>query len=69
MIRFPRMRRITSGLGCFSGMDCVYGSGCDAGVGFLSMYVPLKDTVINVLSNFTDGAKGITEFLEEIGVL
>jgi CubicO group peptidase (beta-lactamase class C family) len=39
--------------------------GEDAGVGFYSGYMPEKDITVNVLSNKTEGAKGIADLLYE----
>ncbi|MBN2443199.1 MAG: serine hydrolase [Spirochaetales bacterium] len=47
--------------------NCYAVIGGDAGVGFISHYIPQTKTTINVLSNHTNGEEGIIDFIREEG--
>ena len=47
----------------FANFDSCYTSGCDAGVGCISLYVPEIELNINVFSNLTDGAELMMDFI------
>jgi len=46
---------------------CFSSSGVDAGVGFISEYMPDVKTIINVMSNRTNGKKEILDFIKKEG--
>jgi len=54
------------GMGIYTGKyreyNCFSATGADAGVGFISQYIPKTQTIINILSNHTEGNKGIINF-------
>jgi len=51
----------------FQDYNSFFSSGEDAGVGFDSEYIPDIKTIINVLSNRTNGKKDILDFIEDKG--
>lgn len=51
----------------FEKHECYSANGCDAGVGYTSLYVPEIELNINVFSNMTDGNEDIMDFLRKNG--